>query len=44
MVTGYSPESGPQAHDVNGTVVNAAVGGTLSCGWNKDPDAVQAAQ
>ena len=23
-----------------GTVVNAAIGGTLSCGWAKDPDAV----
>ena len=27
-------------HDRDGTVKNAAVGGTLSCGWAQDPDAV----
>ena len=27
-------------HDRAGTVINAAIGGTLSCGWAKDPKAV----
>ena len=28
------------AHGVSATVVNAAVGGTLACGWAADPDAI----